>query len=170
MNKFGKVKSLFELLYQPEEIYQVPGSAEKEIDYKHKLKETPLKMMNDYLNPLFQGMDPDEDIEEEYKKKNDPCFCWKFLRAASFFEYREGAKAKLTTIGNVEKVAQFIHKQAEKRPINMREKKAEEVEQAAATAPIVEAEADPKVEETAADVVEKEMTVENGAKENGQEK
>ena len=63
-------------------------------------------MMNDYLNPIFQGMDPDEEVEEEYKKKNDPTFCWKFLRAASFFEYKEGAKnAKQIPIGNVEKVA-----------------------------------------------------------------
>ena len=31
MNKFGRVKSLFELFYAPEEIYQVPGS-ETQID------------------------------------------------------------------------------------------------------------------------------------------
>lgn len=49
-------------------------------------------------------MDPDEGVEEEYKKKNDPAFCWTFLRAASFFEYnlKEGAKERKLQVGNIE--------------------------------------------------------------------
>lgn len=89
--------------------------------------------MNEYLNPIFQGLDPDEELEEEYKKKNDPTFCWKFLRAASFLPYNFKEGTKEGRIGNVEHVAMQIHQQSEKRPINKRQKVAEEEKAAAAT-------------------------------------
>ena len=40
-----------------------------------------MKRLNHYLNPVLEGLDPDEDIEEEYKAKNSQVFCWKFLRS-----------------------------------------------------------------------------------------
>ena len=69
-----------------------------------------------YIKTIKTHLNKEEDVnnnkekeennkkEEEYKKKNDPAFCWTFLRAASFFEYKlkEGAKERKLQVGNIE--------------------------------------------------------------------
>ena len=36
--------------------------------------------MRETVNSVLTDMDPDQGVEDEYKKKNDTIFCWRFLR------------------------------------------------------------------------------------------
>ena len=40
-----------------------------------------LPALNAFLNPVFQDMDPDQAIEDEFKHKKNNLFCWRTLRA-----------------------------------------------------------------------------------------
>lgn len=106
INKFGNARQLFQTLMQPSEVYDTEDSS------KTNIKQGSIKMLNEYLNPILQGMDPEEGVEDEYKKKNDQSFCWTFLRSVSYLEYniRDGAKqVRIQHSGNIEEVANFIH-------------------------------------------------------------
>jgi hypothetical protein len=48
------------------------------------MKAGSLKKLNDYINPILADQDPDEEVEDAYKRKNDQVFCWRFLRAVAF--------------------------------------------------------------------------------------
>mmetsp|Transcript_19402 Transcript_19402/g.29802 ORF Transcript_19402/g.29802 Transcript_19402/m.29802 type:complete len:81 (+) Transcript_19402:1838-2080(+) len=62
-------------------------SEEKFEPGQKKLKTTAMKQLNEFMNPLLADQDPEQLVEEEYKKKNDIVFTWKFLRATqSFYE------------------------------------------------------------------------------------
>ena len=47
------------------------------------MKQGSLMKLNDYVNPILYDLDPEQGIEEEYRKKHDQTFCWRFLRAVS---------------------------------------------------------------------------------------
>ena len=36
------------------------------------------------VEDVMCDLDPEQGIEEEYAKKNDPVYCWKFMRITSF--------------------------------------------------------------------------------------
>ena len=67
MNRFGNAKSLFETLRLEDEIY----SSTSEILDKNKLKQCSMVKLNDYVDPILTDMDPEQDVEEEYKRKHD---------------------------------------------------------------------------------------------------
>jgi len=69
-----------------QEVYKVPSSDEMQTNkqIKQNLKHGSLKKLNDYINPILADQDPEEGVEEEYKKRHDQVFCWRFLRAVAF--------------------------------------------------------------------------------------
>jgi len=70
MNKYGNAKMLFETLKHEEEIFRLTDST-IELDKKNALKPCSEKALNTYVNAILQDMDPDQCVEEEYKRKND---------------------------------------------------------------------------------------------------
>ena len=70
INRFGHAKQLFESLRVEDEIFKMPES-KVELGEKHALKRGSIKRLNDFLNPVLVDQDPDEGMEEEYKRKND---------------------------------------------------------------------------------------------------
>ena len=48
-----------------------------------ELKKTCKKRLNDFIEAFIADMDPDNDVEEQYKRKHDQTFCWHFLRTLS---------------------------------------------------------------------------------------
>jgi len=82
MCRFGKAKELFETLRLPVEC---AGDAAT-IDPRSAPKACNQKTLNHYVNPILQDMDPDQGIEDEYKQKHNQIFCWRFLRAVSYFD------------------------------------------------------------------------------------
>ena len=72
LNKFGNAKSLFETLRLEDEQIGV------------NLKACSSKTLNDYVNPIMQDLDPDQGVEEEFYRKKDHLFCWRFLRSVSY--------------------------------------------------------------------------------------
>lgn len=89
------------------------------------IKKGPLKRLNDYVNPVLADQDPEQCIEEEYKRKHQQVFCWRFLRTLSYIDqstyYQKKGNAgenKVKTFnGDVELLASQIHEQAKKREI-----------------------------------------------------
>ena len=89
------------------------------------IKKGQLKRLNDYVNPILADQDPDNCIEDEYKRKHQQVFCWRFLRTLSyidqstFFQKKGNAgENKVKTFnGDVELLASQIHEQAKKREI-----------------------------------------------------
>lgn len=74
--------------------------------------------LNDYVNPILYDLDPDQGIEEEYRKKHDQTFCWKFLRTVSYLDPQSFQDKKMQVFnGNVEFIAQSIHQQAKKKDL-----------------------------------------------------
>jgi L-rhamnose mutarotase len=57
-----------------------------EKDQMGSLKQGSLMKLNDFVNPILMDLDPDQGVEEEYKKKHDQTFCWRFLRAVSYID------------------------------------------------------------------------------------
>ena len=97
----------------------MPGSS-VQIPEKNHLKRGSLKRLNEYISPILADQDPDEGIEEEYKKKYDQLFSWRFLRAISYVDQVVGKNQKsnhLGVNGNIERTAEIIHDQASKRPV-----------------------------------------------------
>lgn len=39
--------------------------------------------IGDFINEIVTDMDPDQGIEEEFKKINKDLYCWKFFRAVA---------------------------------------------------------------------------------------
>jgi len=57
----------------------------------------------------MQDMDPDQGVEEEFYRKKDHLFCWRFLRNVSYtdqsmFQVKKEGKMIETFTGNVESV------------------------------------------------------------------
>ena len=71
--------------------------------------------LNDYVNPIMCDLDYTQDIEDQYRRKHDQTFCWKFLRAVSYLDPQSFQDKKMQVFnGNVEFIAQNIHQQAKK--------------------------------------------------------
>lgn len=105
-----------------------------------------LKRLNDYVNPILADQDPDQCIEEEYKRKHHQVFCWRFLRTLSYIDQstfcakRGNAGEKVKPFnGDVELLASQLHEQAKKREIKEarpeEEREQDEAEAAAAQTP-----------------------------------
>jgi hypothetical protein len=71
VNKFGNAKVLFDTL-------KVENDKEKSSSYVK---------LNDYVNPVLGDLDPDQGIEDEYKRNHDQTFSWRFLRQASYVDH-----------------------------------------------------------------------------------
>ena len=67
MNKFGNAKSLFEYIRLDDEIYE----STNEIQDKNKLKPCSMVKLNEYIDPILTDMDPEQEVEDEYKRKHD---------------------------------------------------------------------------------------------------
>ena len=48
------------------------------------IKAEEIPSLGDFVEPLIMDLDPDNDIEEEYKNKRKKVFSWRFLRLLSF--------------------------------------------------------------------------------------
>lgn len=74
------------------------------------MKQGSLMKLNDYVNPIMCDLDYTQDIEDEYRRKHDQTFCWKFLRAVSYLDPQSFQDKKMQVFnGNVEFIAQNIH-------------------------------------------------------------
>lgn len=68
--------------------------------------------LSEYVEPILVDMDPAQEVEEEYKRKHDQMFCWKFLRTVSQvdlfkFQIKQGNMYEMFT-GDVDKVAKNL--------------------------------------------------------------
>ena len=62
-----------------------------------------LPTMQTYLARVYQDMDPDEQIEEEFKVKKDPVYSWRCLRLVSFSNLEVFKKLNFPEIEGVAK-------------------------------------------------------------------
>ena len=102
------------------EIYKVPGS-QVTLDEKHALKNGSLLQLNYYLNQVLAEADPENEVEDEYKHKNQQAFCWKFIRAVSYLDltnFNNFVKKPSNITANVEQMAMTIHCEAKKREVD----------------------------------------------------
>ena len=80
-----------------------------------------MKRLNDHINPVLCDMDPDECVEEAYKRKNNQVFSWKFLRAVMCMvpitKLTVEQSKSLMVKSDIEEIAQILHQQAMKRPV-----------------------------------------------------
>ena len=86
---------------------------------KQNLKRGSLKKLNDYINPILAEQDPEEGVEEEYKKQHDQVFCWRFLRAVTAADQQVFPIKSFT--GDVEALANDLHSRAPKRPVQSKQ-------------------------------------------------
>ena len=110
VNSIGNASNLFKTLRSDIEVYKQEPSAPCSSDIK--LGST--KILNDYINLVLADQDPDQGVEEEYKRKHEQLFCWRFLRAISFvdqqcFQKKTDQNISKTFAGDVEEVANYIH-------------------------------------------------------------
>ena len=108
LNKYGNAKLLFDTL-------------KVETEKQGNLKKCSLKKLNDYINPILLDQDPNQEVDESFKNKKNQAFCWKFLRAISYvdqqnFCYKQDKRLD-TFDGNVEKLANIVHKLAMKKAV-----------------------------------------------------
>jgi len=84
------------------------------------IKPCSFKMLNDYVNPILTDLDPEQGIEDQYKRKHNQVFCWRFLRSVSFldqgtFQVKKKDSNRIDVFnGNVETIATAIQSQAPK--------------------------------------------------------
>jgi len=83
MNNGVNAKRLFDAFAVEQEAYKLTPPDEAE-PVAQNLKAGSLKKLNDYINPILADQDPDEEVEDEYKRRHDQVFCWRFLRAVAF--------------------------------------------------------------------------------------
>lgn len=74
-NKNGQ--NLLRTLKEPKETNE-PGY--------YNIKQGDLPTLNEYLTPVFIDMDPEQQVEDEYKRKHNQVFCWRLLRAISYID------------------------------------------------------------------------------------
>lgn len=60
------------------------------LDFRKETLETikvgELLQLNEKMISVCTDMDPDQYIDEQYKHKHDPIFCWRFLRLISYID------------------------------------------------------------------------------------
>ena len=87
---------------------------EPEVYGKDNIKPCSSKMVNDYVNPILTDLDPDQGIEDQYKRMHNQVFCWRFLRLVSFldqstFQVKKKDSNRIDVFnGNVETIATQI--------------------------------------------------------------
>lgn len=116
----GYVKKMNKILRVDREIFKVPGS-KTELDEKHALKQGSLLQLNHYLNKVLADADPENEVEDKYKQKQQQAFCWKFIRAVSYLDltnFNNFVKKPSNITANVEQMAKSIHNEAKKREVD----------------------------------------------------
>lgn len=70
------------------------------------MKQGSILKLNDFVNPIMCDQDYTQDIEDEYRRKHDQTFCWKFLRAVSYLDPASFQDKRMQVFdGNVEYIA-----------------------------------------------------------------
>ena len=97
----GKAKSLFMLLKDQPDTYKVADDGKLT-----GLKSAKRRKLNDFMETFLGDDDPDQCIEEEYKHKKKPLFCWRFLRHVSYLD--QGCINIKTFTGDVSEVVTAV--------------------------------------------------------------
>mmetsp|Transcript_4607 Transcript_4607/g.7808 ORF Transcript_4607/g.7808 Transcript_4607/m.7808 type:complete len:208 (+) Transcript_4607:1271-1894(+) len=124
LNRFRNAREMIRTFKDEGEIYkplELAGS-ESGKQQHNNLKEGSFKILNEYLNRVLSDLDPQQYIEEEYHKKHDQLYCWKFLRELmTVYCFKAEDYKKIREVGSfdVEHVAKIVHATAPKRPIIM---------------------------------------------------
>ena len=117
LNSAANARALLGSLAVEREEFRVPpqDGAQAGEPTRQNLKRGSLKKLNDYINPILAEQDPEEGVEEEYKKQHDQVFCWRFLRAVTAADQQVFPIKSFT--GDVEALANELHGRAEKKPV-----------------------------------------------------
>lgn len=81
LNSFPNAKSLFGMLEKDTKTSELIARGDFD-----KVKKCSMHTLNDFIDPVLQDMDPDNDVDEEYKRKRNQIFCWRFIRTVSFID------------------------------------------------------------------------------------
>jgi hypothetical protein len=84
-----------------------------------------LKTIGSSLVPILQDIDPENGIEDEYKKKKHQVYCWRFLRTLSFVDLvnfhgkPENQKQFYKFEGNIEEQALILYNKHKRKEIDL---------------------------------------------------
>jgi hypothetical protein len=81
VNKFANPKGLFWLLKTDEKTQNSFNQGQFT-----EVKKCSKKKLNYFVETFIAEMDPDEDVEEQFKHKHDQTFCWRFIRTLSYID------------------------------------------------------------------------------------
>lgn len=81
LNIFPNAKALFGMLDKDTKTSELIARGEFD-----QVKKCSMFTLNDFIDPVLMDMDPDNDVEEEYKRKKNQIFCWRFIRTVSFID------------------------------------------------------------------------------------
>jgi hypothetical protein len=89
----------------------------------HNIEACEIPLLSDFLNPILIDMDPEQGMEEEYKRKNNQVFVFRYLRQISFMDLvnfhgrPENYKTFQKFEGNCEEQAMIMYNRNKRRLI-----------------------------------------------------